>query len=204
MTRAFVALLLDDATRAAVAAQIDHLRAVERASGRAVAWVPAQNLHLTLKFLGEQPEPRLAAVQEALAAVARTARPFAVTLQGLGAFPGLERPRVLWIGLAEGGADARALQERVEVALAPCGLEPDGRPWHPHLTIGRVFDERRWRRDAGPPLREAIMAAGTRGFGRVAVERMVLVRSDLSPSGARYSELASLSLDPRWTLQIRP
>ena len=190
MTRAFVALCLDEATRAAVGAEIERLRPLSQA----VAWVPAQNLHLTLKFLGEEPDPRLAEAAEALAEAAGGMGVFALTLHGLGAFPGVERPRILWVGAAEGALAARELQARVETALERRGFARDARPWHPHLTIGRVFDDRRWRREAGPALREAIAAAARRGFGSLPVRRLVLMRSDLSPRGARYSELRAFDL----------
>jgi 2'-5' RNA ligase len=177
-----------------VAAEIDRLRAVERAAGRAVAWVPVQNLHLTLKFLGEQPEPRLAEVVPALSLAARLCRPFAIALKGVGAFPTLDRPRILWVGLTEGGAEARALQERIEAALEGQGLGRDARPWHPHLTIGRIPDDRRWRREAGPALREVLAGLATQSFGRLLIDRVVLMRSDLGPGGARHRELASVPL----------
>ena len=155
MTRAFVALLLDEAVRAAVAAEIERLRA----RCRAIAWVPADNLHITLKFLGEQSDGRLGEVQDALAAAVATLRPFRLGLHGLGAFPGLERPRILWVGVSEGALPAREVQARVAAALARRGFAGDSRPWHPHLTIGRVFDERRRRREEGLPLGEAIAPA---------------------------------------------
>jgi 2'-5' RNA ligase len=177
-----------------VTAAVARLRAVERAAGRAVAWVPPQNLHVTLKFLGEQPPERLTAVGAALAAPAAACQPFTIALKGVGAFPGVDHPRIVWIGLTEGGAEARALQESVEAALAPHGFPREERPWHPHLTIGRVPDDRRWRKEGGPALREAIAAAAAESFGRLRVERLVLVKSDLGPGGARYRELASVAL----------
>jgi len=190
MTRAFVALCLDEVTRAAVAAQIERLRPLSRA----VAWVPPQNLHLTLKFLGAQSDARLAEAVRALEEAATLRAPFALGLHGLGAFPGMECPRILWVGVAEGALDARALQSAVEGMFESRGFSRESRPWHSHLTIGRVFDPRRWRRDATPALREAIARAAATSFGIVPVTRVVLMRSDLSPSGARYSELRSVSL----------
>jgi 2'-5' RNA ligase len=190
VTRAFVALVLDEETRAAVGAEIERLRPLSRA----VAWVPAQNLHFTLKFLGEESDARLADATDALVEAASGVAPFALALHGLGAFPGMERPRILWVGAAEGALAARDLQARVETALERRGFARDGRPWHPHLTIGRVFDDRRWRREAGPALREAIAGAARRSFGSLAVTRLVLMRSDLSPRGARHSELRSVEL----------
>ena len=193
MTRAFVALGLDEETRAAVAAEIERLRPLSRA----VAWVPAPNLHFTLKFLGEQPDARLGEAIDALVEAAGGLAPFALALFGLGAFPGMERPRILWVGAADGALAARDLQARVETALERRGFARDARPWHAHLTIGRVFDDRRWRREAGPALREAVAEAARRSFGRLAVTRVALMRSVLSPSGARYSELRSVELAGR-------
>jgi 2'-5' RNA ligase len=190
MPRAFVAILLDDPTRAAVTAEIERLRLLSRA----VAWVPSPNLHLTLKFLGEQDDARLDEAVEGLEEAARATPPFALALHGVGAFPGMERPRILWVGVAEGAPEARALQSRVEEALDRHGFGHESRPWHPHLTIGRIFDERRWRRDAGPPLREAVARAARTGFGTLSVTRIALMRSDLSPRGARHSELHSVAL----------
>jgi len=189
-TRAFLALLLDAETRAALGALIQRLRPLSDA----VAWVPEANLHLTLKFLARLTDERLAEVREAVAESAGGAAAFDLLLHGVGAFPGMERPRILWVGVGEGAVAARDLQARIEAALVQRGFEADGRPWHPHLTIGRVFDDRRWRRDAGPALREAIALAARASFGRVPVRRVSLMRSDLSPRGARYTELASTVL----------
>ncbi len=192
MPRAFVALCLDEPVRAALAAEIERLRPLSRA----VAWVPSQNLHLTLKFLGQQDDERLAEAVCALEEAAAGRAPFALTLYGLGAFPGMEQPRILWVGVAEGALHVRALQAEVEAALERRQFTPESRPWHPHLTIGRVFDPRRWRRDTSPALRQSIARAATTGFGTLEVSRVVLMRSDLLRSGARYSELHSVGLGP--------
>lgn len=183
MIRAFVALLLIDTVRDAVAATVERLRPL----CSAVAWVPSRNLHVTLQFLGAQSEERLAVAEGALADAAAASAPMDVTFHGVGAFPGLERPRILWIGLAQGALEVRALQARVADALAARGFPREERAWHPHLTIGRVPDERRWRREAGPPLRRALAHAATTTFGTQRVAEVALMRSDLSPAGARYT-----------------
>jgi 2'-5' RNA ligase len=193
MTRSFVALLLDEATRETVSAQIERLRPL----CRAVAWVPAPNLHLTLKFLGEETDARLALATEALGEAGAAIAPFAVTLFGLGAFPGMERARILWVGVAEGAREIRSLQSRIEAALERRGFTREDRPWHPHLTIGRVFDPRRWRRETDPAFREAVARAAVTGFGALPVARIALMRSDLAPTGARYRELGSVPLAAR-------
>ena len=190
MIRAFVAVALDDGLRAAIAATIERLRPL----GSSVAWVPARNLHVTLQFLGDQSEERLAEAEAALADAAAGSAPVDVTFHGIGAFPGLERPRILWVGLAQGALEARRLQARVAAALAARGFMKEERPWHPHLTIGRVPDERRWRREAGPALRSVLAQTATTTFGTQRVAEVALMRSDLSPAGARYTVRRAVSL----------
>jgi 2'-5' RNA ligase len=190
--RSFIALVLDEASRHSVAAQVEGLRPLSRA----VAWVPPQNLHLTLKFLGEQSEERLGVVRSVLEAAAAGIAPFALTLHGVGGFPGLDRPRILWVGVSEGALAVRQLQPRVEEGLARHGFSRETRSWHPHLTIGRVFDDRRWRREGTPALREAVARAARLDLGRVPVAAIWLMRSDLSPAGARHTALASMPLRP--------
>jgi 2'-5' RNA ligase len=189
--RSFVAILLPEALRDTIAATIEGLRPL----GAPVAWVPARNLHLTLQFLGNQTEERLADAAAALDEAGAGCAPLDLTLHGIGAFPGLERPRILWIGIAQGALEARALQARVADALIRRGFPKEDRAWHPHLTIGRVFDERRWRREAGPPLRGALAQAAATRFGVLRVTEVALMRSDLSPKGARHTvrRVAALS-----------
>ena len=190
MIRAFVAVVLDEGVRSAVAAAIERFRPL----GSAVAWVPPRNLHVTLHFLGDQSEERLAEAEAALADAAAGSAPLDVTFHGIGAFPGLERPRILWVGLAHGALEVRRLQARVTDALAVRGFGKEERAWHPHLTIGRVHDERRWRRETGPPLRSALAQAATTTFGTQRVAEVALMRSELSPAGARYTVRRALSL----------
>jgi RNA 2',3'-cyclic 3'-phosphodiesterase len=188
--RCFAAILLDDAVRAAVAEEVERLRPLSRA----VAWVPAENLHLTLHFLGEQSPDRAEEASAALSEAAASAVPFTLSLHGLGAFPGLDRARILWTGVADGALEARALQARVEDALERRGFVREARPWHPHVTLGRVFDERRWRRDSGTGFRSAVAAAATRSFGGFAVTSLALMQSELGRSGARYRVVAESPL----------
>jgi len=188
--RAFVAVVLAAELREAIAAAIERLRSL----GSAVAWVPPRNLHVTLHFLGDQSEERLAEAEAALADAAAGSAPLDVTFHGIGAFPGLERPRILWIGLAHGALEVRRLQARVTDALATHGFAREERPWHPHLTVGRVHDERRWRREADPSLCGALARAATTTFGAQRVTEVALMRSDLSPEGARYTVRRALRL----------
>ncbi len=171
--------------RAALAAELGHLRS--RAGD--VAWVAPENLHVTVKFLGSVAEERLPAVGRAVGAVAAASRPFSLIVSGLGAFPTVTRPRVVWAGLGPGTEALAALAGQVEEALAALGFAREGRPFVGHVTLGR---RRQPRPDAG--LARTLVAAAGRRFGRTVVDRLVLMRSDLGPRGARYRPLESWPL----------
>ncbi|MBI4609669.1 MAG: RNA 2',3'-cyclic phosphodiesterase [Candidatus Rokubacteria bacterium] len=186
--RAFVAILLDSGVREAVAAELERLRPL----ARSVSWVPTQNLHLTFKFLGEIQAEALEAVKEALVEGVAAAEPFTLTFHGLGAFPGLARPRVIWVGVARGGRECQALQAQVDAALNRRGFPKDARAYTPHLTIGRVRDPR-----GLVALQQAITQNAQKTFGDQRVSAISLMRSDLHPSGARYTELSTASFPGR-------
>lgn len=160
-----------------------------RSGAGGVAWVASDNLHLTLKFLGGVEPDRMERVATALATAAAGGTPFDLALRGLGAFPSPTRPRVIWAGVARGGAELAALAGEVEKLLAPVGFAREERPFSAHVTLGRVREPRR-----DPALATALGAAATREYGGFRVESVALMRSDLSPRGARYSVLGS------WTL----
>lgn len=183
--RAFVAVRLDEPARAALGAAIGRLRA----AAPHVAWVPPENLHLTLKFLGNVETGALEAVAGALAAAVGAVRPFDFDVRGLGAFPTALRARVVWAGAA-GGREAMAeVASRVERALAPLGFPSEARGFSPHVTLGRAREPRKDAR-----LSALIEAGAGLGFGVVRVAAVSLMRSDLSPRGAHYAEIASAPL----------
>ncbi len=183
--RAFVAILLPDTVRAALGGEIELLRPV----GRNVAWVAPDNLHVTLKFLGNLEPERLDRAASALAGVASAATPFELAIVGLGAFPSPTRPRVLWVGLGAGAGAAARLAVSVEGALAGQGFAPEDRPFAGHITLGRVREP---RRDDG--LASALTAGAGRRIGRLAVDQLALMRSEPSPRGPRYSVVAAWPL----------
>jgi 2'-5' RNA ligase len=188
--RAFVAVLLDEQTRRAVAAQIDRLRPLSKV----VTWVPPPNLHLTLRFLGDQTEEQMAEVVPALEEAAAGVQAFTLSLKGLGAFPGLAHPRTLWVGVSEGVQEVQRLQARVAEALATRGVPIEARAWQAHVTIGRVIDKKRGRGESMPELRAAVMRGAAASFGTMLAASIVLMRSDLYTSGARYTSIASVPL----------
>ena len=147
-----------------------------------VSWVAKGNLHITLKFLGEIRADRIAALGEALSGVAAGFPPFSLDAFGGGAFPGTRNPRVLWVGFREPLELVGKLQQNIENALSGAGFPREDRPFHPHITVGRV-------RGILPPAwgDRFVQGLAGRGFGTVPVLSIVLFESRLSPGGAIYS-----------------
>lgn len=185
--RCFVAVEMPDAVREALAATAERLR--EAAPRADVRWVPPGSMHLTLRFLGEVPEPWLEALVGALAGVAGGHSPIALRLAGVGTFPGPSRPRVVWAGLADGAAAAGRLAADVDRAVVVLGVRPEARPFRAHVTLGRVRSPRGVRR-----IVRAIEALADASFGHWTAGEMALLRSHLSPHGARYEALARVAL----------
>ena len=144
------------------------------------------NLHVTLKFLGQIDPARVDAIADGLAAVAARMAAFDLDVRGLGAFPTATRPRVLWVGLQPAAALAELARE-VDATLGALGLPRESRPFAAHVTLGRVRESRR-----NPSLAAAL--ARPADCGRLPVTRVSLMRSELNPRGARYTELTSVVL----------
>jgi 2'-5' RNA ligase len=186
--RGFVAVLLPDDVRARLAVAAAELR--QRAPR--LAWVRAENLHLTLRFLGEVEPGTLERVREAMAVAATTVAPFTVTLGGLGGFPAGRPPRVVWAGVLAGVEGLGALHAALESTLVARGIPGEGRAFHAHVTLARARD----RRGAG---QLASALGGGPSFGEVRVAALHLMRSELGSGGSRYSVLAEVPLgDPTW------
>lgn len=190
MQRTFVALSLGEQVRKSVAAQITRLRSLSKA----VTWTPPDNLHVTLCFLGDQTEHQLLEVMQGLQEAAEGVSGFTMGLRGLGAFPGIEHPRTIWVGISVGASDLRYLQARVAEALARRGMPMEPRVWQAHVTIGRIPAQKRWRREGMADLRAGLIRGSATTFGNTHVTSIDLMRSDLLRSGARYTAIASVPL----------
>jgi RNA 2',3'-cyclic 3'-phosphodiesterase len=178
--RLFVALNLPDAVRQAVWASASPLRDLTLP----VRWIRPNGLHLTLKFLGDVPdarEPELIAALSRAAAGEAAARPVTLTLRGFGAFPDVQRPRVVWIGVEPEPA-LELLEHRVEQQFAPLGFPTEARPFRPHLTLARA--QRDARRSDFQSLATALDAL--RFDQTVTVGTVDLMQSTLQSSGAVY------------------
>jgi 2'-5' RNA ligase len=177
--RAFIAFRLDAPVEEAIEQFVARLRPL----GSSVHWVPRSNFHLTLRFLGnEAPSVLIEALAPALSAIAKRTRPFALNAEGVGGFPHLVRPRVIWIGLH--GDGLLELATSVHTAAAEIGFVSDDHAYTPHLTIARVRNPK-----SLGDLPSALQAARACLFGTFTIASMALYRSELTATGPIYTEL---------------
>lgn len=172
---------------------IEQLEAVQRelrATGADVKWTRPEQMHLTLKFLGDMPEELAPDLSALLSEAAEAGMPAVGRLGGLGAFPNLKRPRVVWAALEEPTGELAKLQARIEQALSGL-VEPDGRPWSPHLTLGRTRSGRNVQRLA--EMIESYRLAGGAVL-EVPIREAVLFRSQLRREGPLYTPVARAAI----------
>ncbi len=183
--RCFIAVALPGPLKRAVGEVILKLKE----SGADIKWVPYENLHLTLKFLGATGEELIDEIKGALNKKLSHYAPFYIKIGGVGYFPGGRTPRVIWVGIEEPGSLADICAD-VENVMVKFGYPREERPFSPHLTIGRVRS----------PKRVAEVTRRLEGFRTVAfdefmVKEVTLMKSELKPGGAEYSGLAEISLE---------
>ena len=189
--RSFVAIELPDDTTAALAAIQADLKA--QAPPKAVRWARPQSIHLTLQFLGDVATDRIEAIGDALRGACTNQGTFHFQLYGLGVFPNLNRPRVVWVGVVEPSGVLAALHKRVTGALAALGFQEEKRPFSPHLTLGRVSDRANRRELA--EIGDLINRSAVGSIGQISVDHVTLFKSDLRPDGAVYTPLAVVAFD---------
>ena len=187
--RLFVAVELPANVRQRLADVADELRGMglER-----LRWVRPENIHITLKFLGETPAERRPQIEDALRAAAEGVATHELTLGELGKFGGRQNPRVLWVDL-RGEVDAlKALHKRVDARIAPLGFPSDERPFAAHLTLARVPQD--LAKKVARSLAEAIEAVKVPDLP-IPVREIVLMRSELRRQGPVYTRLCGVELD---------
>jgi len=178
--RCFVAVDIDDA---AIKAALVRAQSAIEGTGADVKCVEEENIHITLKFLGEISEARTAQVAELIKRMAF--EPFSIDFRGIGVFPGLSRPSVVWVGVTGDVPEMLTVFTELERGLTALGFEPERRPFQPHVTLCRV----RSGRNRGQ-LAEAVTAMGEEEFGELRVTHITLKKSILTRGGPIYSTVA--------------
>jgi len=186
LLRAFIAVEIPSSLQHAIQESTAGLR---HALGEdLVRWVPPQNVHLTLKFLGDVSSSNLDLIKQMLTAEAAQHQCFEMQAKGIGSFPNSRRPRVIWIGL-QAPAALESLQRGIESASARLGYAADEKSFSPHLTIGRV------KQNLSAPeiqrIRSAFEQTNIGLLGIVHIDAAHLFKSDLQPSGSVYTRLFS-------------
>ncbi len=180
--RLFVALEIPSTVRENLADLLKTLRAVSPQT----RWIRPENLHVTLKFIGEVPETKFTAIRSALT-VARSDQPATLEFRGLGFFPNEKHPRVFWAGI-EASPNLKILAEEIEQATEKLGIQRERRPFSPHLTLARFEPPR-----LPVELRAAIQQNAALNFGSLRTSQFHLIESKLKPSGAEYTTVESFS-----------
>ena len=187
--RAFIAVEISAATIERIAAAMDDLK--PKLPG--VRWVAPANFHLTVKFLGDIETHQVAAVGNALEPVITLFPRCTINAKGLGVFPGLRKPKVLWVGFM--GEELTQLAKRIDAALLPLGFPAEPRAFTAHLTIGR------WRQHEHRvgDLKQELARWRDHDFGATLVDRVTLFQSVLKPTGAVYSTLNVIEFNDQVT-----
>jgi RNA 2',3'-cyclic 3'-phosphodiesterase len=200
MIRTFLAVELSDALRAQVARIQEALKQrlhYDPSRKVRLSWVQSPSIHLTIKFLGGTDEALIAPMQLGIEQAVRPHLPILIPLERLGAFPGPQQPRVLWIGppesweQGEGAKRLSALHEAVERSCESFGFTREDRPLSPHLTLARVKEG---ARQLGQRVAESGIMDRPVVAGELALDSMVLMRSELAPAGSRYTALWRFSV----------
>jgi len=195
--RLFIALDIDDAIRERIA------RFMEGVQGFApdARCVKPESIHITLKFIGEQPEPAVEQIRLALRTV--SAGTTEIQFRGYGFFPTAKSARVFWVGM-EAGPQLAALASAIDEKMAALGIPKEDRAFSPHLTLARGSGgsgSPRWRKGDGPNrtferLQEKLISLPSPEFGTMTPREFFLYQSQLSPKGSKYTKLERFALQP--------
>jgi 2'-5' RNA ligase len=193
--RIFIGIDLDVEVRARIE------RFLEGVQGFApeARWVRRESLHITLKFIGEQPAERVEAISARLGRMERCA--FEIRYAGYGFFPTAKAPRVFWIGI-QAGPQLAELAEAIDAATAELGIPREDRAYSPHLTLARGGGRSgspKWRKGDGPNatfamLEKRLAAMGELDFGTMMAREFILYQSQLSPGGSKYTKLQRFAI----------
>ena len=178
--RAFIAIELSEEIRSSLAQIESHLKY----SGADVKWVDKDNIHLTLKFLGEITEEKCEKIKSILDDIGKSVKPFEISIKDIGAFPKIDYPHVIWVGLDKGVNESKELAEKIDDALSKIGFQKETRAFTAHLTIGRVKSPK--NKDA---LKEKVGTCKIPTVNAQNISSVILFQSKLTPKGSIYTKL---------------
>lgn len=183
--RSFLAIELPSA----IAKGIGRVQHDLKQSHADVRWIEPSRIHLTLKFFGNIDEEVCDEIMDTVGKAVSGVKPFTLNVKGLGAFPRWKNPGVVWLGVEDGGGVVKPLQRAIEECLQEIGYPREAREFKPHLTLGRVRSGK-----GKPELLRRMEDLLHINLGEFRVERLVLFKSDLRPTGPIYTELRAIKL----------
>jgi len=186
--RAFIAIDLPLPIQRALDQVIQQLKDPKT---KAVRWIPSKDIHLTLKFLGNVQPGNLQALKDALNAEVNSFNEFEFQVGKFGVFPSLRKPRVIWVGI-QSPQNLHDLQKAIDLSTQPLGYPGEGRPFSPHLTLGRVSQNISFQEIQ--KVSETLFSFQVGTLGVVKVDAITLFRSELFPTGAVYTPLSVVKL----------
>lgn len=187
--RAFIAIDLPDQLQDALEKQITRLR--QPLGDELIRWVPTQNMHLTLKFLGTISASHLEFLKQLITQTVESHAPFDMQINGIGSFPNSKQARILWAGI-HAPAELSSLQKSLEAGTTRLGYEAEERPFSPHLTLGRVrqnIDQTGMQK-----IRITLASIQLGNIGSARVDSIHLYKSELHSNGSVYTKLFSATL----------
>ena len=182
--RIFVAIEIPANIKNGLKLLIESLR--ESSGDARIRWVKPESIHLTLKFIGDVSPGSVSKITKNLEKHAVRRSKFKITVGGLGCFPNWHKPRVVWVGVSEDSGELATLQKEVDLVLEPLGIMHETRPYHAHLTVGRM--------KSSGDISESFSKMEIGTIGHVQVDEFCLIRSDLRSDGAVYTNLATFTL----------
>lgn len=159
---------------------------------KALKWVETENLHLTIKFIGEINENKVEPVKQILCDALQDQKTFDIEISGLGMYPNINNPRVIWLGIT-GGKPLVQIFRKLDLALTGLDIPTEGRSYTPHLTIARV--RRNTDKTTETLIGKTLSQFKVDSLGTITIDQVHLYRSVLTPSGPTYSTLHSVPLN---------
>ena len=190
MMRIFIAIEIPQNIRVKIAEITDYLQS--KTPPTAVKWVDSENLHLTIKFIGETKQEKIEEITKVLSQSLAHQAPFSLEIGGLGMYPNNTNPRVIWLGVT-GGEPLIAMHNILDQNLARLGIQREGRPFSPHLTIARL--RRNTDAASSKTIGRTLSQFRVDSLGLFNIDRVQLFQSVLTPSGPIYTTLFSVPLN---------
>lgn len=182
MPRLFIGLPLPDSYQPLIA---DTIRELDTRLTSKTKWVSPENAHITLQFLGQAEDDLVWTIRQSLTAI--TASSITIQAGPLGCYPDAKEPHVVWVGLTQGEAECAALSAQVKQTMQPLGFKSGNRPFHGHITLGRIkrLQQEDW---------QAALTAATRSWPSISIDHFILWESTLTPEGPIYTIVETFPL----------